>query len=402
MTPSHIDPLWVTTDEQLTDCCDRLQRAKAIAVDTEFMRTNTFYPKAALFQIFAGENADGGHCYLIDPLPIGDFSPLVKLFTDPAVIKIFHACSEDLEVFNSFLGCVPHPLVDTQVAAGLLEYGASVSYAALVEKLLGVTLEKGETRSDWLQRPLEPKQQQYAIQDVVYLLPLYEALMAELEQKLRLPWLREDCELLVNNARTPQDPDAFYPRIKSAWKLNRQELAVLQELSRWREEQARKRDMPRNHVLHEAVLWTLAKEQPQTLQAIKAIEGMEYRKFKRVGQEVLEVLGEARRLQPEDYPPRLPAPLPIAQRKLVKALKQRAAEKAGELGMFPEVLAKKSDFEFIVRSAENGGSHQLPERLQGWRRAAVGESLLQVAGEMAHRTEEECTEPSDSQEEQTL
>lgn len=393
MTPPHIDPVWIATNEQLRDCCQILRGASQIAVDTEFMRSSTFYPKAALFQMFAGEQG-GGKCYLIDPLPISDFSPLVELFTDPAVVKVFHSCSEDLEVFNTFLACVPDPLVDTQIAAGLLDYGSSSSYAALVETVLDVKLEKGETRSDWLQRPLQAKQLQYAVQDVVYLLPLYQRLIEELEEATRLPWLREDCELLVANAKTPQDLHAYFPRIKSAWKLNQQELAILRQLSHWREQAARELDMPRNHVLHERVLWAMAKTQPQTLEVLTSVEGMEPRKAKRFGKVLLGVIEQARTLQASDYPQRLPAPLPIDQRELVNALKEAVAEKARDLQVVPEVLAKKADYEFIVRSGMGEGDYALPQRLQGWRLLVVGETLLQVAEDMAHGKLVHCDEPN--------
>jgi ribonuclease D len=379
--PFESEPVWIATDEQLKVCCQRLRGATRIAVDTEFMRSHTFYPKAALFQL-AGEHTASEGCYLIDPLSITDFAPLIELLNDPGIVKIFHACSEDLEVFNTLLGCVPAPLVDTQIAAGLLGHGASLSYAALVESLLGIKLEKGETRSDWLQRPLQIQQLHYAVQDVVNLLPLYDRLNEALEQAGRLAWLREDCEVLVAGAQMPQNLDAYYLRIKSAWKLSEQQLATLRQLSHWRERRARQRDMPRNHVLHERVLWSLAKQQPQTVAALRSVEGLEVRKIKRLGEELLEVIEQARALPVQSYPPPLPAPLTIAQRTLVKALKEIVEEKATSLRIPPEVLVKKADYDFIVRSGMQGGRYHLPERLQGWRRAVVGESLLQVASDI--------------------
>lgn len=388
MTSPNIDPTWIATNDQLRDCCHRLREAKYIAVDTEFMRSTTFYPKAALVQMFAGE-AGGGKCYLVDPLPITDFAPLVELFTDPGVTKIFHSCSEDLEVFNTFLACVPAPLVDTQIAAGLLEYGTSTSYAALVEAVLGVTLDKGETRSDWLQRPLQPKQLEYAVQDVANLLPLYDALVGELEQLARLAWLHEDCELLVANAKAPQDLHAFYPRIKSAWKLNRQQLAVLRQLSHWREQTARERDLPRNHVLHERVVWALAKQQPQSLEALRSVAGMEARKARQFGEALLDLIETSRLLEATDHPPALPPPLPSPQRDLMKSLKETVEARAQSLQVFPEALAKKADYDFIVRSGMGGDAYRLPERMLGWRRTVVGESLLQVAADLAQKSLDE-------------
>jgi len=381
MTPTPTDPIWIDTDDALRQCCERLSRATRIAVDTEFMRSSTFYPKAALVQLYAGE-VDEGRCYLVDPVAIGNLHPLRDLLTNHQVLKIFHACSEDLEVFSTFLGCVPEPLADTQIAAALLGYGSALSYAALVERLLGVSLEKGETRSDWLQRPLQPRQLHYAMQDVLYLLPVYDAMLAELEKNLRLPWWEEECGNLIDAAKTPADPDDYYPRIKQAWKLNRQQLAVLRKLSHWRELRAREEDRPRNHVLPEMSLWALARYQPSDLDSMRRIEGMEARKLKRYGAELLRLLEEARELPPEDYPPALPPPLPLEQRDLMKSLKQAVNERAEALGLAPEVLVRKADYEYIVRSGMDG-DYALPARLLGWRSKIIGESLLQVAADLA-------------------
>lgn len=380
----EITSLWIDSDAQLQDCCRQLSQAKAIAVDTEFMRTNTFYPKAALFQIFDGQN-----CYLIDPLAVEDFSPLRALFSNPEVVKVFHACSEDLEVFQCFLDCLPHPLVDTQIAAGLLHHGSSTSYAGMVESVLELKLEKGETRSDWLRRPLESTQLHYAAQDVVYLLAVYEHLMAELTAAGRLDWLHEESEALLTTARNPAPAEDFYLRIKSAWKLRPQELLVLKELSTWREEQARNRDKPRNHVVHERVLWELAKRQPRNQSGLKNIEGMDPRTQRRWGEDLLTIIAQAQELGPEHYPAPLPPPLPITQRRLVKALKTCVADTAEALKLAPDALVRKADFEHIVRSGMKDGNYTLPKRLLGWRRSVIGEPLLAVARQVSQSQPED-------------
>ncbi len=223
------DSRWIDSNQLLQACCSDLSTASAIAVDTEFMRTDTFYPVAALFQI-----SDGHHCYLIDPLNIDNFKPLTELFQNQSVVKVFHACSEDLEVFNHFLKCLPYPLVDTQIAAGLLNYGSSLGYASLVNELLGVELEKGETRSNWLQRPLAEKQCTYAMDDVLYLLEVYQKLEVDLKDKKRFSWFQEECKTLLDIAREPVNPSEYFRRIKSGWKLSRKDLSVLKALSEWR------------------------------------------------------------------------------------------------------------------------------------------------------------------------
>lgn len=379
-----IDHLWIDSNTQLRDCCRQLSLAPAIAVDTEFMRTNTFYPKAALFQLY-----DGTNCYLVDPLPITDFSPLVELLINPEVVKVFHACSEDLEVFQHFLNCLPEPLVDTQIAAALLPHGSSASYASMVETVLGHQLDKGETRSDWLRRPLAERQLHYAAQDVVYLLDIYHHLMHELEQLGRRSWLQEECEALLASARNPAGLDDFYPRIKSAWKLRPQELLVLKELSHWREVQARELDMPRNHVVHERTLWDVAKKQPRNINGLRGMDEMHGRTLRRWGDALLEVVARAQALGPEHYPDPLPPPLPLNQRKLSKALRVCAGEKAETLQIAPDMLVRKADFDYLIRSGMDGGSYRLPPRLQGWRRPVIGDALMAMVEELSSSQPEE-------------
>jgi ribonuclease D len=214
---------------------------------------------------------------------------------------------------------------------------------------------------------------------------LYDALIAELDRSERLAWLKEDCDLLVSNAKLPLDLHAFFPRIKSAWKLNAQQLAVLQALSYWREQTARERDMPRNHVVHERVLWNLAKYQPESPEELKRIEEMELRTLKRFGKDLLEVIAVARELPPESYPAALPAPLPLSERDLMKALKRKVAEAAAELKIEPEILVRKADYEAIIRSGMQG-DYRLPDKLLGWRRAIIGETLVQLARDLSAKS----------------
>ncbi len=365
--------VWVDSNEKLKDCCSVLSASSAIAIDTEFMRTDTFYPIAALFQM-----SDGEKCYLIDPLVIDNFLPLVELFVNPSVVKVFHACSEDMEVFSYFLKCIPSPLVDTQIAAGLLNYGSSLGYASLVNELLGVELEKGETRSNWLQRPLAEKQCAYAMDDVLYLLDVYQKLIDELEEKKRLHWFEEECESLWQAANEPVQPEEYFRRIKSAWKLSRKELAILQALSMWRENEAREKNIPRNHVVHERVLMDLSVKQPTEYAELKTVQDFQPRKIKTYGETLLKLITDYSKLSSQDLPDRLPSPLASSQKSLMKALKETVLETAEEMDLATEVLAKKSDYEFMVRSGMSGGTYTLSPRMKGWRYDVVGQTLLSV------------------------
>jgi len=366
------EPLWVDSDAELAELCQRWSEQAAIAVDTEFMRSQTFYPHAGLVQI-----GDGQGCYLIDPLAISDFQPLIDLFVNEAVTKVLHACSEDLEVFRHLLGVVPSPLFDTQIGAAFAGYGFSVGYAGLVSKVLGIDVPKGETRSDWMQRPLSQSQLHYAALDVAYLLVVYGKILQQLKASDRLAWAQSDCAELLEASRDSNDPASYYLKIKSAWKLTRTELAILQRLSEWREVQARSRDVPRNRLLKEGALWELAKRKPGSMAQLTRIEGLPPRTIKTDGETLLALI--ATEVGGQGLPGRLPAPLPPDQGDLLKALKAEARDTAEAMALPSEVLVRKKEFEFVVRSGMAAGDYQLPPRLKGWRRPVIGDALIDLA-----------------------
>lgn len=367
---------WIKDDAALSTLCESLNKLEAVAIDTEFMRSDTFYPIAALFQI-----ADGARCYLIDPLTIKDFFPLTQLLLNSDVVKVFHSCSEDLDVFKHFLGTVPAPIFDTQLAAALLNDGVALSYSALVKQEADVELPKDETRSNWLSRPLRPQQEQYAALDVVYLLPIYQQLQQRLLEQKRLAWLQEDCADLVANAAADADLDDYYKKIKSAWKLDGKQQALLRALSLWREQTARRVDKPRNHVVYEKLLWEVAKTMPRDLDSIKCLMNGPWSRHRKWAQELWQVCQQWVATDSQNDASLVDPPLPPHARELVKKLKAIVADRSAQLNLPAEVLAKKNDIESIVRSGLNGGAYQLPARLQGWRRQVIGQVLLQAANE---------------------
>ncbi|EKT4465015.1 ribonuclease D [Pseudomonas putida] len=361
---------WIRDDQTLAEHCRGWHELPFVALDTEFMRVDTFYPKAGLIQV-----GEGNRAYLIDPLLIRDWQPLAELLDDPGVVKVLHACSEDLEVLLRLTGKLPQPLFDTQLAAGYLNIGFSMGYSRLVQDVLGLELPKGETRSDWLQRPLSDTQVSYAAEDAVHLAELFSALRPRLSDD-KYAWVLEDGAELVAQLRREVEPETLYRDVKLAWKLNPQQLAVLRELCAWREREARSRDLPRNRVLREHSLWPMAKSQPDNLSALAKIDDMHPRTIRQDGQFLLDLIKRAANLPPEQWPQALPEPLPIEASGMLKRLRAVGQAEGERLGIAPELMLRKKTLEALLKSGFPNGPYQLPDSLRGWRRERMGQALL--------------------------
>ncbi|WP_295478318.1 ribonuclease D [uncultured Pseudomonas sp.] len=365
-----IDIHWVRDDDSLARQCAHWQSLPFIALDTEFMRVDTFYPIAGLLQVGYANDA-----WLIDPLLIEDWRPLARLLEDSSVTKVLHACSEDLEVLLRLTGSLPVPLFDTQLAAGYLNIGFSMGYSRLVQAVLDIELPKAETRSDWLQRPLSETQISYAAEDAVHLAELFERLRVRLSEE-KQAWLLEDGAELVANLRRESDPREAYRDTKLAWKLSRQQLAVLRELCAWREQQARARNQPRNRILREQSLWPLARTQPDNLTALARIEDMHPRTVRQDGEFLLQLIAGAARQPAQQWPEPLPEPLPIEASGILKSLRAIGQQYAERLDMAPELMLRKKTLEQLLKSGFPQGPYQLPDSLRGWRRELMGQALL--------------------------
>ncbi|WP_277052242.1 ribonuclease D [Zestomonas thermotolerans] len=373
---------WIRDDASLAQRCTEWQQLPFVALDTEFVRVDTFYPQAGLVQV-----GDGSRAWLIDPLLIGDWTPLARLLENPAVVKVLHACSEDLEVFARLTGSLPAPLFDTQLAAAYLNLGFSMGYSRLVQELLGIELPKGETRSDWLQRPLSATQLSYAAEDVLHLAEVYKALLPKLSAE-KNAWLLEDGGELLASQRRATPPEEAYKEAKLAWKLSRQQLAVLRALCAWREREARARNQPRNRVLRENSLWPLARFQPDNLNSLARIDDMHPRTVRQDGELILRLIAEAAALPPGEWPEPLPEPLPPEASGLLKKLRAVGQREAERLDMAPELMLRKKTLESLLKSGFPAGPYRLPDSLRGWRRELMGQALLdtlagQTPGEQA-------------------
>ncbi|QIB53259.1 ribonuclease D [Pseudomonas sp. OIL-1] len=374
MEVTQAKTLFIDRNEVLAEWCERWLKLPYVAVDTEFVRTETFYPIAGLIQI-----GDGQHAYLIDPLAITEWAPLVELLGAPGVIKVFHSCSEDLEVFHHLCGVVPQPLFDTQLAAAYLGMDFSMGYSRLVKALLDIELAKDETRSDWLQRPLSPTQLQYAADDALHLAQIYELMAPRIDAAGLTSWLLSDTAEQGSHVGVLQDPDQAYRGIKQAWRLKPDELAILKLLAAWREREARQRDQARNRILRESAMVPIAQRQPDSLQTLSRIEDMHPRSVRHDGEMVLELVRQGQAIPPSEWPQPLPEPLPPDANRLLKSLRKIGQRHAVKLNIAPELMLRKKVLEAIVRTGYPAGPYSLPDELNGWRRELMGAELLDVA-----------------------
>lgn len=361
---------WIRDDASLALHCADWQRLPYVALDTEFMRVDTFYPIAGLLQV-----CDGARVFLIDPLPIQDWRPFAAVLENPALVKVLHACSEDLEVLLRLTGSLPAPLFDTQLAAAYLNLGFSMGYSRLVQAVLGIDLPKGETRSDWLQRPLSETQISYAAEDAQHLAEVYEALKPKLSAD-KAAWVLDDGAELVSNLRRESDPQELYREAKLAWKLAPAQLAVLRALCAWREGEARARNQPRNRIIRENSLWPLARSQPDNLVALARIEEMHPKTVRQDGETILQLIKDAAASPASEWPQVLPEPLPMEAATLLKSLRGIGQREAERLDMAPELMLRKKTLEALLKSGYPKGPYRLPDSLRGWRRELMGQALL--------------------------
>ena len=262
--------MYISTFADLASFCERASAFPAVAVDTEFLREKTYHPKLCLIQVATPEE-----CVAIDPLALDDLSPLCALMGDPSTVKVFHACSQDMEVMLHTLGVLPAPMFDTQVAAAFLGERVQVSYNGLVQTFCGVSLPKSESLTDWSRRPLTPEQLDYALDDVRWLIKAYDVIVDKLQELGRLSWVMDELGPLADRSHYEVDYRTVFKRVKRIGSLTRSQLAVARELAAWREQQAERRDVPRKWVMSDEVLLALSKRAPRTEEELRRMRGTE-------------------------------------------------------------------------------------------------------------------------------
>ncbi|WP_445374615.1 ribonuclease D [Photorhabdus tasmaniensis] len=364
----------ITTDAQLQQVCERAKEYSKVALDTEFVRTRTYYPQLGLIQLYDGEQLS-----LIDPLNITNWQPFRELITHPQILKLLHAGSEDLEVFLNAFQCLPEPMIDTQVLAAFIGHPLSCGFAALVAEYIHVELDKSESRTDWLARPLSEKQCEYAAADVYYLLPLADILMTATEQAGYMKAAMGECELISRRRKEILTPECAYKQIGNICQLRPQQLACLKKLAAWRLNQARERDLAVNFVIREENLWQVARYMPTSLAELDAL-GLSGQEIRCHGRRLLAMVAESGNIPESECPPLVTNLIDQpGYRKAFKDIKALINQVSEQHRFSSELLASRRQINQLLsvhwKLKQLNGK---PELLSGWRGALLAEPVAEI------------------------
>jgi len=370
---------YIDNEQSLEEACAALAKAPMLCVDTEFHRESTYFAEFALIQVASREV-----CYLIDPLAIKDLALLWKVILDPAILKVFHAARQDVEIIVNKTGQLPLPLFDTQVAAALLGYGLQVGFGNLVQKVVGKTLPKGESFTNWMKRPLTSDQLTYAADDVIYLIPVYQHLSEQLQATKRSDWLDEEQGVLCDPDTYANHADQVFWRVKGANRLKPRQLAVLRELAAWREAEVQRRDMPRRRLIQDEPLLSLARKTDLKEEQLAQIRGLNSGISKRFGADIIAAWQRGYNCDKETWPRTPPAPNHSEGTEMrMELLMTLVRLRSEEVEIASNILASRSDVAALASWA-NHGKHpdwsQLPDNpcLHGWRGKLIGEDLIRM------------------------
>lgn len=363
----------ITDQRRFAELIPQWASADVLALDTEFMRVNTFNPQSALIQLNSHQQL-----YLIDPVAL-DTHDLGAVFANPNSLKVLHACSEDIEVFyHQYPKHKITHIFDTQIALAFLGYGLQVGYQKALKECLGIEISKAETRSDWLARPLSPEQLQYAALDVAHLPALYEFVVTKLKEKNLLAYCQEDCQLMLKEGASIPMMLTIYQQFSNAWQFNRRQLSLLKMLVMWREASARIHDIPRTFVLKNHTLLAIVQEAPQTLAKLSRIEDLHPRTYQKHGSMILQIIKQANDKPDDQCPPLLPLPLPKQAKVLFDELRVITDNIAQQQGIPADVLLRKRWLDSLVLGyIDHGDNAELPLALQGWRYELLTRPLLE-------------------------
>ena len=359
---------YIDTPEQLDELCQKIAIAPWIALDTEFLREKTYYAKFCLLQIATPE-----WVACIDPLALKNLEALLEVIYNPKLVKVFHSCRQDLEIFYQLTGKVPTPIFDTQIAAPLLGMQENPGYAMLVSTLLNINLNKAYTRTDWTLRPLSPQQLKYAADDVIYLCKIYEMMQAKLAKLNRLDSLEEDFKALYNPELYEVKPENAWKKIKGKKKLTGKQLSIVQSLTQWREQLAKSKNKPKNWLIRDDLIIELAKLQPTTMKDLGLVRQINDTLMRRHGALLCQLISKA--LEKEVHPLKettnkfKKTPQEEAVLDVLSALVKMRAE---DNTINPNMLAPRKELEQLLFGVDDC------PLLNGWRFEMVGKELQAI------------------------
>jgi ribonuclease D len=359
--------VYVTTTHELAALVEELRKAPCVAIDTEFMRERTYFARLCLIQLASDDVAA-----IVDPLAFTDLSPLKELLTDTNVVKVFHAGTQDLEIFYRLFGVPTAPVFDSQVAATLAGFPQQVGYGALVKEIMGVSLDKGDTYTDWAKRPLSDTQVEYALNDVRYLPEIRRRLMSQMERDGRVEWLAADFGRLEDPATYEVAPRELWRRVKRVASLKRRQLALAREVTAWREAEAQRRDVPKRWVIGDESIIEIARRAPRTPEELSAIRGVADKVGRGATQGLLAAVADGLAVSDQDLPSLEKRRRPVgdvdgAVDLMIALVRLRAREH----GVAMPLMASRDDLERLA-----AGEKQASPLLEGWRKNMVGDELL--------------------------
>jgi ribonuclease D len=369
-----VDYQYIETDQQLAEFCDKIKSAGYCTIDTEFVREKTYYPVLSLIQI-----ASEQHMACIDPLAVEDFDPLVVLLRQQDLVKVFHSPSQDLEILYQYFSCMAEPIFDTQLAAAVLGYDHQIGYAELVNTITGVKLDKKHTRANWNRRPLSQDEIDYAMDDVRYLLPVYQSLKKQLDSKNRTAWIEKDLLAMTSVSTYLVEMSDLWKRLKGVQKLKGVELQIARLLCQWREQMAQQKNLPRRWVVKDDVLIDIARMKPSTLSDLESIRdrsnarggGVNDKFFTKHAETLLQLARDAQNSPASEWPRHEARnSITMHQQALGDCLMALCRVIAEENQIALASLATRKDIDSLITNRKNS-------RLsQGWRFTMAGETLL--------------------------
>ncbi len=356
----------IRDNDTLKEFCNKCNKEKFLAIDTEFIRENTYYPILCLVQI-----ASDTFSAVIDPLSEIDMKPVWEILSNEKILKVFHAGRQDIEIFFNLTGKIPEPIYDTQIAAMFCGLGDQVSYDRLVDKFLGLKITKESQFSNWLQRPLTNKQLQYALSDVNYLIKVFPLIKKMIEEAHREEWVEKEFQYLKNKKIYNIDPNEVWQRIKIK-NPKREFLNILKYLAEWREIECRKRNIPRNRLIRDEVLIIISQLKPNDIFSIKKIRGLPKFLCDNDLYKLLEIIKISQNVKPNKWPkiPKHSQKLNINKDSLdlLKLLLSYCSQKSG----LAEKLIADAD---ELRSILDGQKENL-KVFSGWRDEIFGKFVI--------------------------